>query len=69
MTKYAITDNLYFYYQNGKAIFKHIFLPNPISGKNSASRIRSNNDVVFPNRKYTLFDKTKEYYYNGKDEI
>lgn len=69
MGKYAMTDNLYYYYQQGKEVFKHIFIPNPKSGKNSASHISGSNEFNFPNRKYTLFDRTKEYYYSAKDVI
>lgn len=67
--KYAVVDNLYRYYYQGKEIFKHIFLPSPLSGKNSATRIRSCNNVKFPYRKYQNKDRTMEYYYDAKDVI
>ena len=67
--KYAMTDNLYYTYNHGKDNFKHIFLPNPISGKNSATRIRNCNNVRFPYRKYQNKDRTMEYFYDAKDVI
>ena len=67
--KYTMTDNLYYTYQQGKEIFKHIFLPNPISGKNSATRIRNCNNIRFPYRKYQNKDRTMEYLFYTKDVI
>ena len=67
--KYAMTDNLYSLYRNGKENFHHIFLPNPTSGRNSALRMKGNNEFFFPYRKYRMFDRTKEYFYAAKDVI
>ena len=69
MIKYAKTDNLFFCAENGRGVFKHIFLPNPRMGKNSSVKLKGRNGILLPRRKYTLFDKTKQSYYDGKDEI
>jgi len=69
MKEYACTDNFYSCYVEYRWIYKHIFRPNPISGKNSASRVRAENQIKEPQRKFELRDKTKYEIYSKKETI
>lgn len=66
---YAMIDNLYSSYVEYRWQFKHIFVPNPIYGENSASKIRNDNGVIKPNKPQTFFDQSKAYIGLSKQEI
>ena len=60
MKEYAYTDNFYSCYVGcDKWKYKHVFRPNALSGRNSASRMRSVNQFCPPQRACELRDNTK----------
>lgn len=68
--QYAVIDNLYFtIYESGKCLYRHIFVPNPLYGKNSAMKIKHGSRMSLPNGTNSLFDQTKNTLYMKKDEI
>lgn len=69
LKEYAQVDNFYSCYVEYRWIFKHIFVPNPISGKNSATRLRSENRIKQPQRWNELRDITKNELYIKKETI
>ena len=70
MKEYAYTDNFYSCYVGGdKWNYKHVFRPNAISGRNSASKILSDNQIKLPIGCGCLFDQTKNTMYIRKDTI
>lgn len=67
--EYAMIDNLYSVYEDGHYQYKHIFRPNAISGRNSATHIITGNGFIEPQRARGLLDLTKTYFYIAWEKI
>ena len=69
--EYAITDNMYsvYMYEENHYQYKHIFMPNAISGRNSASHIINGNGFNGPQRARSLFDLTRWLLYESWEKI
>lgn len=70
LREYAMTDDLYSVYdESDHTQFKHIFRPNAISGRNSATHIINGNEFIFPKMTWQLLDQTKTCLYTAWEKI